>query len=345
MKKLLQQCLFIAAVTVCLVLPAAAQQADARPDTISADSMAGIVAAAKKEGSLTWYTSITPADSAQLIKKFESKYGIKVTVWRSGDDNVLQRVIAETNAKTYKADVAQIQTSDMEALVHEKLLLPINSSTFSDLVPGAVPKHREWAMAQITLFVMAYNTNLVKKEDLPHSFKDLLDPKWKGKLGIEGTDNDWLYTIADNLGGDAGYKLFRQIKQTNGLSVRTGHSLLANLVAAGEVPLALTVYQYKAVQLKRGGAPIDWFTMDPVVAYATGLGILNHAGHPNAALLFYDFMLNDGQAVMASIDNVPSNTKIASPLKTAKIRFIEPVAAMEQSDKRQKRFDDIIIRN
>jgi iron(III) transport system substrate-binding protein len=344
-KRSLWSSLFTAA-TVCTALSWSVLSVSvlhASPAFAADVDMDSIIAAAKKEGALTWYTSLAPTDSAQVIKRFEDQYGIKVTVWRSGDDNVLQRIVTEANGKNYKADVAQIQTDNMEALSREKLLLPVNSPSFNDLIPGAVPKHHEWAMAQITAFVLAYNTNLVKKQDLPRSFKDLLDPKWKGKLGIEATDASWLQMVAAQYGGDAGIKMFRQLKGKNELSVRTGHSLLANLVSAGEVPLALNVYQYKAIQLKRSGAPIDWFMLEPTLAFTSAVGIFRHAAHPNAARLFYEFMLKDGQEVMAAIDDIPSNTKVASPLKGEKITFIDPNTSLDNRAKWEDQFNDVII--
>ena len=305
-------------------------------------NMNEIIAAAKKEGSVTLYTSLAAGDSAPVIKRFEEKYGVKVNLWRGSADNVLQRVVTESNGKRYAVDVAHIQTDNMEALSRERMLLPVDSPTFKDLVPGAVQKQHEWAMAQITLYVFAYNTNLIKKADLPRTYQDLLDPKWKGKLGIESTDSSWLQMTADHIGGDAGVKLFRDIKARNGFSVRTGHSLLANLVAAGEVPLALNVYQYKAIQLKRDGAPVDWFSLEPALASTNAIGIFRHAPHPNAARLYYEFMLTEGQEVMASVDDVPSNVRVSSPLNSQKITFIDPATALDNRAKWEERFNDVV---
>jgi iron(III) transport system substrate-binding protein len=343
MKGSLQRLLLAISATACLALPAAAQVDKSLHNYTGADRMQRIIAAAKKEGSVTWYTDLAQKDSTVVIKRFEDLYGIKVTPWRSGTDKVMQRVIAESNGKNSKADLVQILIPNMEALSREKLLLSVNSPTFKDLVPGAVPKHREWAVSQITSFVIAYNTNLVKKEDLPRSYKDLLDPKWKGKLGIEATDYDWFTIVTNHLGGESGIQLFRDIKKRNGFSIRTGHSLLANLVAAGEVPLALNVLQYKAVQLKRDGTPVDWFTLEPSLTFSAAIGLMRQAKHPNAALLFYEFMLTEGQNVMASVDTVPSNTKVESPLKNTNITFIDPDAALDNRTKRENLFNDILI--
>jgi ABC-type Fe3+ transport system substrate-binding protein len=105
----------------------------------------------------------------------------------------------------------------------------------------------------LTVFVQAYNTNQLKKDDLPKSYQDLLNPKWKGKLGIETEDFDWFAAVVTDMGEAKGMKLFRDIVATNGISVRKGHSLLNNMVAAGEVPLALTVYNYMPEASKKRG--------------------------------------------------------------------------------------------
>ena len=98
--------------------------------------------------------------------------------------------------------------------------------------------------------------------------------------------------------------------KTNGVSMRKGHTLLANLVAAGEVPLALTVYSYKPEQQKRAGAPVEPLYLAPVIALGYGPAVAKCAPHPNAAVLFYDFMLDDGQAIWAKRDMAVTNPKI-----------------------------------
>ena len=97
-----------------------------------------------------------------------------------------------------------------------------------------------------------------------------------------------------------GLKLFRDIVATNGISVRKGHSLLNNLVVAGEVPLALTIYGFIAEQAKAKGAPLDWFVIPPLIARPTAAGVARNAPHPHAAVLFYDFLIGDAQPILAS---------------------------------------------
>lgn len=331
--------LSMAAILAATIHPAAVAAEPSLAGYRGPDRMERIVAAARKEGALSLYTSVPVKNMQEVIKPFEEKYGIKVTLWRAADDKVLQRALSEASAKRYEVDVIQAATPDMEALTREKLLLALDSPVFKDLRPGAVPKHREWAIAQITPIVVGYNTNLLKKEELPKSYRDLLDPKWKGKLGVEATDYDWFAAVSDHFGG---HQLFKDIVAKNGVMVRKGHTLLGNMVIAGEVPLGLTLYNYMPAQAKRKGAPIDWFTLEPTLTFATAIGITRNAPHPNAALLFHEYMLTEGQRVMARLDNVPSNTKVDSPLQNMKLKFVDPDASLDNRVQREKAFLDVM---
>src|SRR5258708_30104856 len=201
-----------------------------------ADRMNRIVAAAKKEGTLTIYATFAEKAQPTLIKPFESRYGVKVKVWRAGTDKVLQRTLAEAAARRYEVDVVHFGSPEMEALSREKILQAVASPAHKDLLPGSVPAHREWAATLLSVWVQVYNTKLIKKADLPKTYRDLLDPKWKGKLGIEAKDEDWFASVVDIMGGgEKGLKFFRDLVARNGISARTGHTLLNNLVIAGEV--------------------------------------------------------------------------------------------------------------
>jgi len=309
------------------------------------DRMQRIIAAAKKEGTLTIYTTFAERDQPALIDPFEAKYGVKVVVWRGGTDKVLQRTIAEDRAKRYTVDVIHFGTPEMEALSREKILQAVRSPVHKDLQPGSVPKHREWAATLLSVWVQAYNTNLIRKQDLPKTYADLLDPRWKGKLGIEAKNEDWFASVVDIMGGgEKGLQFFRDLVAKNGLSPRTGHTLLNNLVIAGEVPLALDIYNYMPEQARRKGAPIGWFALEPAVARSNAIGIARRAPHPNAALLFYEYMLGEqGQRVLVKMDYVPSNTRVASPLKGVKILQTDPVRTLDESDKWKDLFEKIVL--
>jgi len=307
------------------------------------DRLALIVAAAKKEGRLTFYTTFAERDLPALLKPFEAEYGIRVDVWRAGTDKVLQRTVAEGKAHRAGVDAIHFGAPEMEALHREKLLMPVITPAYEGLREGAVPAHHEWAATLLTVFVQAYNTGVVKKSELPKTFADLLDPRWKGRLGIEGKSDEWLAVISQQLGGDSGFKLFREIAARNGMSVRQGHALLNNLVISGEVPLALSMYNYMPAQARRNGAPEDWFVIEPAVARANAVGVALHAPHPAAALLFEEYLLTEAQPVIARMDYVPAATGVPSPLGNLRIALVDPVLALDQNDNWTRRFKEAFV--
>ncbi len=216
------------------------------------------------------------------------------------------------------------------------------SPSFADLVPEARFDHRSWVGARLLIFAVAWNTTHVRKADLPSSYDGFADPRWKGKLGIEAEDSDWLATLSGLLGEAKTVQLFRDIVATNGISVRKGHTLLANLVASGEVPVALTVYNYKAEQLKRKGAPIDWYVIPPAIARMNGVGVAARAPHPNAALLFQEFEVSvEGQKLLMSRDFVPANRSVETPLNRFPLRLVDPRAVVDDAARWEKRYADI----
>ena len=341
MKKFLQ----IAVAAVALAVAGAALAQASLATYTGADRLDKIIAAAKKEGKLTFYTSIAEPDVLPLIKPFEAKYGIKVVVWRAGTDKVLQRTLAEAAANHNEVDVVHTGTPEMEAMSREKVFQRVDSPVYRDLVPGSVPAHHEWVATILSVWVQAYNTKLIKKQDLPKTYKDLLDPKWKGKLGIEAKNQDWFASVVDiNGGGEKGLKYFHDLVAINGVSPRKGHSLLTNLVVSGEVPMALTVYNYMPAQAKAKGAPIDWFALEPAVARSNAVGVMRKASHPAAALLFHEYLLTEAQPIFASLDYVPTNTKVESPLKGVKIMLTDPIRTLDEDEKWSKLFDDMIVK-
>ena len=333
----------VGAVTLGLLLQTAAL-AQSFSELASADSPSRhqrLVEAAKKEGSVNFYTSIPEKDMSVLSADFEKRYGIRVSVWRASTVKVLQRLVAEKQAKRWDFDAVDVSSPELEALYQEKLLQEVNSGLQKELMEETMPSHRGWAPQFISVFVQAYNTGKVKKEDLPKTYADLLDPKWKGQLGVEVNDSDWYCGQVSYLGQEKGSKLFSEIANRNKWSLRTGHSLLANLVSSGEVPLALTTYSYMIEQAKQKGAPVDWFAINPVVGRTNGIGVSRNPPHPNAALLFYEYMISDAQLLMQKMHYISPVKKLASPLRGAKIQFIDPLTERAEIERCDAAFAEV----
>jgi iron(III) transport system substrate-binding protein len=297
---------------------------------------------AKKEGTLTIYSSATVEDMTALTTAFTKKYGVKTQVWRASSENIIQRAATEARGNRFDVDVFETDGVAMEAIQREKLLQEVRSPLLADLMPQAIRPHKEWIGDRVQIFTAAYNTRAVKKADLPKSYDDLTNPKWKGKLGIEADDHDWFSAVVGALDEEKGVKLFREIVTKNGLSARKGHTLLANLVVTGEVPLALTTYLYKVMQLKNDGAPIDYLVLPPEVARPQGTGMARKAPHPNAAVLFMDFLLSDGQEILAKRDFIPTNVRVKPLPENMPLIFVDPAVLLDQNDKWEKLYRDVI---
>jgi iron(III) transport system substrate-binding protein len=333
------------------LLWAAASAATAQTRTLadiasdqSPDRLQRIAADAKKEGTLNLYTSRVAEDTTPVTDAFTKKYGIAIQVWRASNQNIIQRAVAESRAGRCPADVISSGTPALEPLYREQLLAPVKSPTTSELMPQALRPHGAWVGVSVNIISGAYNTDLVKPADVPRSYEDLKNPRWKGRLAIEAEDVDWFAALMSKLGEEKGTALFRDIVRINGVSTRTGHTLIANMVAAGEVPLAMTVYSYKPEQLARAGAPVRALYLPPLIALATGVSVTKCATHPNAAVLFYEYMLREGQEVLAKRDIVPTNLKVKPLPADMEISLMDPEQMLDNGPKWTELWNNIFIK-
>jgi iron(III) transport system substrate-binding protein len=297
------------------------------------DRTARLIEGAKREGTVSYYTSLVAEDSTPVIDAFKKKYGLDVQVWRGSTEAIVQRALIESRAGRCPADAFHSGPPALEPLHRERLLQPVTSPAAAAVMPEARQPHGEYVGVYFNLFAAAYNTNLVKPDEVPQSYADLKAPRWKGRLGIEADDVPWFGAIATKLGEDSAVRLFRDIVAANGISARKGHTLLANMVAAGEVPLALTVFSYKSDQLARAGAPLRTLYLPPVVALATSISVARCATHPHAALLLYDFMLGEAQEILARRDLLPTNPNVRPLPGGIELTFMDPAQMLDEGRK------------
>lgn len=308
-----------------------------------ADRDQRILANARKEGSVVVYTSLASKESMPLAKAFETKYGIKVVLWRATSDKVVQRAVTEGRARRYSVDVVETNGPEVEMLAREKLLSEFYSPYFADLPPSALPAHRLWVADRLNFFVVAFNTNKYKASDLPNSYDGFLDPKWKGQIGIEATDSEWMAAIVKHW-GERGTKFFEQLAAMRP-DVRKSHILLAEMVGAGEVPVALTVYNSEVESLKQRGGPVDWKPVEPVVGRPQGIAVTANAPHPHAALLFADYVLSpEGQQLLHSMGRVPVSRKVKTDLNNFPFTMISPSVALDEHEKWQTMWENYFIK-
>jgi iron(III) transport system substrate-binding protein len=302
-----------------------------------------LVAAAKKEGEVSVYQAY-PA--LRVVEDaFTKKYGIVVKSWRADSETILQRVVTEARGGRNEVDIVQNNSPEQEGLYREKLLQEVKTPYLQDVMPEAIPSHKQWTGLTQDIWTAAYNSDKVKKEELPKTYEDLLDPKWKGRLAVEANDYAWFGNLVTVMGEQKARKLFADIVSKNGMSFRKGHSLLAALTASGEVPIGLSVYSWNVAPLKKKGAPIEPLLLQPLLAQFSALAMIKKAPHPAAAVLFYDFLFSEGQQILADLYFIPASKKITHAFTNVPIKYIDPGQAIDNQEKNKKIYDDVLLRN
>lgn len=305
---------------------AALAAAAAQPDN-------GWVERAKREGTVTLYTSMQLVDSQPLTLAFEKKYGIKVNLWRASGEKVAQRVITEDRGGRHDVDVVETDGAQMEILHREKQLAKLDVPSIDDVPAAMRPAHGDYAPSRLTLYVMAYNTNRVMAAEVPKTYADLLDPRWTGRIAMENDDVQWFAAVVKAMGEGEGLAYFRKLAALKP-SMRSGHTLMAELVAAGDIDIAIDAHVQGIARLKAKGAPIEWKPLQPAFGQPTSVGVARRAPHPEASRLLADFILSrEGQEVIKSRNRVPSSRAVDSPLNKFDYRLIDPAIMLDEWDK------------
>jgi len=298
---------------------------------------------ARKERTVTLYTSMQLVDSRPLTEAFEKKYGIKVNLWRASGENVAQRVVTEARGGRFEVDVVETDGAQMEILHREERLTPLSLPSMNDIPAEIIPAHRDYVPTRLTLYVLAFNTNRVPPAEAPKSYADLLDPKWAGRFALEADDVAWFAAVARAMGDEQGLAYFRRLAAMKP-QVRKGHTLMAELVASGEVDLALDAHVQGVARLKDKGAPIDWRPLDPAFGQPSSVGVAKQAPHPHAAALLADFILSrDGQEIIKARNRVPSSRAVDSPLNKFRYALIDPAIMLDEWDRFSRLWSELFL--
>jgi iron(III) transport system substrate-binding protein len=302
---------------------------------------------ARKEGNLIWYSSTTADDSLVLSQKFQEIYPfVKVQHLRGPSEKMVERILLESRAGSFKADVVALPEIELELLVQKKLLLK-HAGLEQQVFPANVRDPQgHWTGIYVTAWATAYNTKLVSAQTAPKRYADLLNPKWKGLIGMDVEPYSWFITSYRYLEGHQGAEnstnYFKKLAAQD-IQWRKGHSLIAQLVAAGEFPLAAEMQVHAVERLKAQGAPVEWVALDGVVPFnKVGVGIAPTGSNTHAAVLFYDFILSrTGMELLKERRRIPTRPDVTVPyLKPYKLLAFDP-HAVESFDRYVSQFQDI----
>ncbi|MGH7844698.1 MAG: ABC transporter substrate-binding protein [Candidatus Binatia bacterium] len=252
------------------------------------------IQAANKEGTVLVYGGTTLEHMTTLIGNFNRTYpAIEVKYLRKSRKALFELILRELRAKTYNADVYMpIEISEALHLADRKLLARYASPERNFIPEKLKDKQGYWTTLYQTGHVYAYNTQLVAPKDIPRSYDDLLDPKWRGRIIMHNEEEFWYASVLEILGKEKGTSLMRGLAQQKP-QFQGSKTLMMQLLCAGEVALAIPVNFNQANDAVKKGCPSDWVVIEPqtqrppfVVAMAP------NAPHPAAAKLFIDFMLS-----------------------------------------------------
>jgi iron(III) transport system substrate-binding protein len=266
------------------------------PCALLAQSMSRdeIIAGAKKEGKLTIYSVLAVPDHTLVVEAFKQKYPfINVSLWRpsGAGEGVVTRMVTEASANTHLVDVVGTDQAMMSHLVQRNLIMRYESPERESFEAAFKDKQGYWTAFYLNPKVIPYNSKVVRAEEAPKSYADLLDPKWKGKLVMEDTEGGWFGSLVLYWGEKKTLEYMRQLAKQN-FTMRNGHTLITMLIAAGEYPAAVVSNGPRVELTKIRGAPLDWNPPDPTVVSITTIGAAARAPHPNAAKLYIDHVLS-----------------------------------------------------
>ena len=261
---------------------------------------------ARREGAFVQYSVSNGELIGAFVKAFGAKYPfIKTDYWRGSGNQLVFRTFMEHRAGKLAADVISVGTENVIAMKEAGLYARYRSPESRFYPPEQTDRDGYFHSDSLGLSTIAYNNRLVKHEDAPTGYDDLLDPKWKGSLTIdlepERALMGWLVAW-----GEARTRAYVEKLRTNGVSVRRGHTLQAQLLCAGEFKIAVEIYPDAILRMKKSGCPATLVFGNPTSGVVGGnYAIYALAAHPHAAALFVDFALSaEGAKILAATGRV-----------------------------------------
>ncbi|PZG17496.1 ABC transporter substrate-binding protein [Nonomuraea aridisoli] len=303
-----------------------------------------LVPLAEKEGTLDLYTSMTSDVADAVLKAFEGQFDVKVNLYRAGSETVLQRIVQEQKAGYQGNDVVETNATELFDLNTEGVLADYDSERRR--MVSEAGRQQGWTATRMNLFAPSWNTGLVTPDQAPKTWEDLADPKWDGKLAMEISDSDWYLTLfkyweKQGKTDEEINKIFEGM--ASGAKIVKGHTVQGQLLSAGQFSLAASNYSYIVEQAKAKGAPVDYLPyVQPVIARPNGVGLMKTAKHPAAAMLFTDWLLQEGQALLVKQGLTPSIVEGDDPLKDVEIIPIDVEELTKNGDEWNKRYDQVI---
>lgn len=312
-----------------------------------AERQARMLEGAKKESGLVWYSSTTAEDALALTKKFHEQHSsIQINHFRSSSEKLLERILAESRANAFKADLVSLPELELSIMIKRKLLARYEGVENSLYPPESKDPHGYWTGLYTSAWVPAHNTKMVSKDAAPKSYRDLVNPKWKGGIAMDNEPYNWFVVSLRYLerrdGKEAAIDYMKKLAAQQ-MQWRKGHSLIGQLMAAGEFPLAAELQVHTVERAKAQGAPMEWSVLDGVIPISKVAAAITTTGaNIYTSALFYDFLLSrPGMETIRASRRIPTRPDVTAPyLKPYKLLPFEQ-SVMDEFDKYVALFREI----
>ena len=317
-----------------------------------------LVEGAKKEGKVVFYTGLIVDQVVRPVKAaFEKEYPfVQVDFFRGNAERLAQKMLAEYQAKRYDVDI--VSGSATSTIVQRAGFMQRFYSPHLAEYPAELKDPRGfWGSTNVYFMTLGYNTRSVKAADLPKSYEDLLNPRWKGQTMWATSRGSgapqFIGNIFVTMGQEAGKAYLQKLKQQNIAKSTASARQILDMVIAGEYPMAIQIFNHHAYISKTAGAPVDWQPLEPVTATNNTIGVAKNAPHPYATMLFIDFVLSrQGQKVFQASNYLPAHPDVPAlqaDLKPGggrfkKVNYLSPDLLYDKSNEWGDYFDKEFLR-
>ncbi|HEX9455028.1 MAG TPA: extracellular solute-binding protein [Candidatus Binatia bacterium] len=316
-----------------------------------------LIDGAKKEGKVSFYTGLIVDQVVRPVKDaFEKEYPfLQVEFFRANADRLSQRVLAEYQAKRYEVDVisgSAAATMIQRAGYMQRFYTP----HFAEYPRELKDPNGFWGSTNVYFMTLGYNTRMVKANELPKNYEDLLNPRWKGQMMWSTSRGSgapqFVGNIFISMGQEAGKAYLQKLKRQNVAKNTASARQILDLVIAGEYPLAIQIFNHHAFISKTAGAPVEWQPLEPVTATNNSIGLAKHAPHPYASMLFLDFVLSrKGQRAFQAANYLPAHPEVPAlqadlkpGVRFKRVNYLGPEILYDKSNEWADYFDKEFLR-
>ena len=309
-----------------------------------ADRDARLVERAKQEGRVVLYTSLAPTESKPLAEAFEKKYGIKVELWRALSDKVVQRVDHRgAGPAACRGRDRDQRSGDGDAGAREAARRVPFAAPRRPARRAPFPAHRTWFPDRMNFFVVGYNTTKVQRSEIPATYEGFADPKWKGRIGLEATDAEWMATLIKTWGDAKGMDYFRKLSAMKP-DVRKGHVLLADAGGRGRGagrPHACTTATSCRSSARARRSTSCRCSRSSRARRASAWRGTRRIRTPRCCSPT-SCCRPEGQQLFESMGRVPASTRVKSELNNFPFTMIDPATVLDEAEKWEKLWNELL---